>query len=319
MSRNASILAAGATAIVIALVVGFRLVNPDGTNVGGPATPPSGTRPSQSASPTPASSIAVVTGLPGRFAFAAHRTGKFEIYSMKPDRSELVQLTNDPGDDREPAWSPDGTKIAFTRSVGGKRAIWTMNADGSGATRLAYGGTPHWAPDGRRIVAQADDTIFVINADGTGRADVIVERTIGLLINGPSWSVDGSRILFIGSPGEGKGSDVYSVALDGTDLRKLTSTLNEEATPLMSPDGRRIAYVTQYTCICAMNADGSSPTTLAAWSGKGASLSWSPDSKWLASAGGSHGPLYIHVVNADRGEDMLATDTGDYAEISWGP
>jgi len=315
MSRTLSIFATGAVAIVIALAgawfVGF---GSDDDAVGPPAPSPAGTN-----APTASPTLNVISGLPGRFAFASDRSGNFEIYSMRPDRSELVQLTEDPADDREPAWSPDGARIAFTRVEPDGGAVWIMNADGSGSHRVTDGGSPQWSFDGSRIVAQDGATIFAIGPDGTGRTDIVTEPSSGLLLNGPSWLDDGTGILFIGSPGEGQGSDVYRVKLDGTDLTKLTSTGGEEASPRMSTDGRRIAFETHYACVCTMLPDGSDSVRLDAWDGKGSPLAWSPDGRWIATAGGSHGPLFIHVIDAADGNNRVATDTGDYADLSWGP
>ena len=315
VSRNLFIAAAASLTIVVALIVGYRSTNDDSRSVGGTSVAPTATA---SASTGPASP-APITGLPGRFAFAADRTGNFEIYTMKPDGTELDQLTSDPADDREPAWSPDGTMIAFTRSEPGGAAIWMMQADGSAPKRLTEGGTPRWAPDGRRIVGQDGGTLFTIAADGTGQVSVSDEATLGLYISSASWSGDANHLVFVGSEGDGKGSDLYSVGIDGRNLTKLTTTLAEEASPIVSPDGTLIAFQTHDRCICTITAAGASPVPLAEWRGKGGSVSWSPDGRWIASAGGGHGGLFIHVISTADGEDRIASDTGDFVDISWGP
>src|SRR6185369_5728130 len=148
-------------------------------------------------------------------------------------------------------------------------------------------------------------TIFAIDADGTDRVDIVDESTVGLLLGQPSWLTDGSGILFIGSPGEGLGSDVYRVLLDGTGLKQLTTTTAEDASPRMSPDGQSIAFIRHYDCLCTMAADGSNEVRLEGWSGKGVPLSWSPDGTWIAKAGGAHGPLFTHVTNATSGDNVM--------------
>ncbi|MDH4112224.1 MAG: hypothetical protein OEV60_06000, partial [Actinomycetota bacterium] len=82
---------------------------------------------------------AVVNASNGRIAFASDRDGDFEIYSIKPDGTGLLQLTSDAADDDDPAWSPDGTRIAFVRKgscATSCKAIWVMQADGSGQTAV---------------------------------------------------------------------------------------------------------------------------------------------------------------------------------------
>ena len=71
-------------------------------------------------------------GANGRIAFESNRDGNLEIYSMNPDGSDQVNLTNDPAEDPDPVWSPDGTRIAFVTASEGHRNIYVMNADGSG-------------------------------------------------------------------------------------------------------------------------------------------------------------------------------------------
>jgi Tol biopolymer transport system component len=89
----------------------------------------------------------------GKIAFDTTRNGKFEIYAMNTDGTGQVNLTSALSHASDPAWSPDGQKIALT----GPDGIYVMNADGSGATRVIAGATdmgaggPAWSPDGQKI------------------------------------------------------------------------------------------------------------------------------------------------------------------------
>jgi Tol biopolymer transport system component len=105
-----------------------------------------------------------------------------DIYVMNADGSGLRRLTHNRAYDGEPAWSPDGRKIAFqsTRTIGGNKEIYVMNADGSGKRNLtrnpARDGSPSWSPDGRRIafISDRDGRLeaHVMNADGSGQRNL---------------------------------------------------------------------------------------------------------------------------------------------------
>jgi TolB protein len=111
---------------------------------------------------------------PGACCYAAHS----EIYVMNADGSGRRKLTHNARQNAEPAWSPDGRKIAFRSTRSGNRDIYVMNADGSGKRNLtrnaAWDSRPSWSPDGRKIafVSNRDGRrleAHVMNADGSGQ------------------------------------------------------------------------------------------------------------------------------------------------------
>ena len=125
----------------------------------------------------------------GRIAFAY--SGNISV--MNPDGSGLMNLTNDPASDIYPAWSPDGTKIAFVSNRGGASDVYVMNADGTGVTQLTHDpaieGRPAWSPDGTRIAfasdKDGDSEIYVMNADGSG----LIQLTDNSAFDGwPAWA-----------------------------------------------------------------------------------------------------------------------------------
>ena len=97
-----------------------------------------------------------------------------EIYVMNADGSNQTRLTNNGAVDQYPAWSPDGSKIAFGSGRDGRLQIYVMNADGSGMTRLTMNNfnnnEPNWSPDGAKIAFGSDRgpaQIFIMNSDGS--------------------------------------------------------------------------------------------------------------------------------------------------------
>lgn len=129
--------------------------------------------------------------------------GNFDIYLFNSQgKGSVRRLTDDPAEDREPTWSPDGTKIAFTSSRDGNEEVYVMNADGSGQLNLTKNSdidnSPRWSPDGKRLafVSERDGNpeIYLMNADGSSPTNL--SRNIA--VEGqPSWSPDGRLVAFL--------------------------------------------------------------------------------------------------------------------------
>jgi dipeptidyl aminopeptidase/acylaminoacyl peptidase len=166
-----------------------------------------------------------------------------KIWTLAADGSQLVQLTDGTHPDFLPAWSPDGTRIAFTRELRGSAEIFVMNADGSGVTQLTHDRAvnddhPAWSPDGAQIVyasgTESGQDLYVMSADGSDPTRV----TSGpFFASEPSWSPDGDEIAFICD------SDPCLVgAKPGSRAVQLLGTRPKEFSPRWSPDGRWIAF-----------------------------------------------------------------------------
>jgi Tol biopolymer transport system component len=166
--------------------------------------------------------------------------GNDGVYVMNSDGTGLTRLTSGPGSDDFPAYSPDGTKIAFYRGLGGSqpigdRAIYVMNADGSGQSVVAdfqadTMGLPVWSPDGTKLAFDLyqNETwdIYVVGADGTGLVGLTDDPNRDE--NTPVWSPDGTRIAFeassvVGDIDNTGTFDIYAMNPDGTDETRITN------------------------------------------------------------------------------------------------
>jgi dipeptidyl aminopeptidase/acylaminoacyl peptidase len=152
---------------------------------------------------------AAFPGENGRIAFTENPFGDSkddEIYTILPDGSDRRQLTSTTDGASNPAWSADGTKIAFNCVHGFTFEICTMNADGSGLRQLTPtdgldGSQPVWSPDGTKIAFLTNRDIYVMNADGSGVSRLTNDAYIEFA---PAWSPDGTKIAFERQYGTGQ-------------------------------------------------------------------------------------------------------------------
>jgi len=172
-----------------------------------------------------------------------------DIVQVDPaDAGSLVPLRADGNLNEQAAWSPDGTRIAFSGTVGGNADIYVMDADGKDLTRLTTAPEqdtePAWSPDGGTIAFTSrrggTPQIWAMNVDGTG----VRQLTSG---NGASTSPvfrrDGRMIAFI-STRDGN-ADLFEMGNEGADPRAITRTPEAESHPAYFPNGDLAVVVTR--------------------------------------------------------------------------
>src|SRR6202171_5272258 len=232
----------------------------------------------------------LAVGLPAGAAFPG-RNGLIEIwggdgqgnttvYVRTPDGTSITNLSRSPGTfDALPRWSPDGTRIVFSRFVGQPPLnLYRMDADGSNVVRLTnhpdtLDAFPAWTADGRQIVftrtpngatgagCGGGSTIWTVNADGSGLRQLTPDSFIACM---PATAPRGSRISFSASFDRGFTFQIYTMNLDGSGLRRLSPPVTGfDYRPNWSPDGERLVFLngpmpgTLYQAIWIMDADGS--------------------------------------------------------------
>jgi Tol biopolymer transport system component len=310
------------------------------------ASKASATRPSTAPTPAVSATAGLAIGFPidvsslsGRITFSS---GTDDVWVVNANGSGLKRLTTNQHDDFDPAWSPDGRRIAFRSMRDGNNEVYVMNADGSRQHDVSDDPADDWGPawtsNGKVLWNCARDLGFgfhgcTANPDGSGLHvipnDVYVEY--------PSGSPDGTRIAFMsqqpGAHGKDPNYDIFVMNVDGSGLRQLTDAPGEDGFPSWSPDGRKIAYSTTrddcsnstspdcrvtgdigpYQTIYVMNADGSEQHRLSLQLGQ--FVDWSPDGQYLVFSPG------LEVIRSD-GTGLASipiTGTGSDAQFAdWG-
>ncbi|HMJ00070.1 MAG TPA: PASTA domain-containing protein [Gaiellaceae bacterium] len=218
-------------------------------------------------------------GSNGKIVFESTRDGNYELYLMNADGSSQRRLTVNPESDLQPAFSPDGKRIAWVRADD----IYTMRVDGSEVRQLTSGTArdwfPAWSPDGSQIVfesnragPQSNTEIYKLNADGSGLTRLTNDPAVDAQ---PAWSARG-RIVFTSTRGDGT-RRLWLMSPDGSGLTNLFYTGGAEA-PNWSWDGEGILYhqsavimlTSLFNEFAVVTADGSN--MFPAWAPQGTGL-----------------------------------------------
>ncbi|MDX1333072.1 MAG: prolyl oligopeptidase family serine peptidase, partial [Robiginitalea sp.] len=232
-----------------------------------------------------------------RIAFLSNMADeKTKLYQMWVDDREMMALTNTAQSPGTPVWSPDDRYLAFSMFVPGTRASpIKMPGKPKGANwnePPTYIDDLNYRGDGQGYYKAGNRQLFVLSTDGgTPRQVTKADHSHGT----PSWSGDGKSLYFSANlrdeaEYEPRNSEVYRLDLGSGQISALTDRLGPDNNPLVSPDGKQIAYTGlderyqgyQINRLYLMNADGSNPRLISGdfdrsiqnvqWAGDGKAL-----------------------------------------------
>lgn len=236
-----------------------------------------------------------------------------------------------------PAWSPDGQWIAFVSDRDANLELYIVSADGTNLTRLTTNNyidtEPAWTPGGERLA-------FVSNRDGQKRLDIytydpetkqfsrLTFRDVGWDAD-PSWTPsiqEGavSQYIVFASDRDGN-KEIYTMNITDLSWTRITFSNNADFQPTISPDGKKISYVSEIsdgnTEIFVMDSDGRNIRQLTFNPAKDTTPRWSPDGTKIAFASNRDGNWEIYTMDIDGGnkKNLTANDKGEDEWPSWSP
>jgi TolB protein len=270
-----------------------------------------------------------LTGEPGFFSTRL-------AYVRKEAGRQVLIIADSDGENAQPAlrssqpiislaWSPDGNKLAYVSFESGKAVVYVHELQTGRRTVVAnYRGSnsaPAWSPDGKQLAVvltkDGSSQVYVMNADGSSPRRVSRANAIN---TEPSFSADGKTIYFTSD--RGGSAQIYKVAADASSPpERISFTGNFNARPMVSPDGRLLAFVARREgkfVIGVRNLE-SGEERLVSTGPKDDSPSFAPNSRWIIFSSRINARDTLSAVSVDgRVRTRISLDTAGIRNPAWG-